>query len=88
MNIEIQCWRCCIIACEYCRRIAGHDSRCPNYKPPKVSRYCSSCGNGIYDGEEFIENLDGECRHYDCFHGMRDLLEWLEYEVKTMEDDS
>ena len=45
------------------------------------------CGNGIYDGEEYIENDNGECRHYDCFTGMRDLLEWLGYEIKTMEDD-
>lgn len=59
---------------------------CPNYIPPKASIYCSECENGIYDGEEYIENLDGEYRHYDCFHGMRDLLEWLGYEVKTMED--
>lgn len=61
--------------------------RCPNYIPPKASYYCYICGEGIYDGEEYIENDNGEFRHYDCFHGIRDLLEWLGYEVKTMEDD-
>lgn len=49
--------------------------------------YCSSCGESIFDGEEYIENLNGEYRHYDCFYGMRDLLEWLGYEIKTTEED-
>ncbi len=52
--------------------------------PLKATHYCSSCGDGIYDGEEYIENLDGEYRHYECFHGMRDLLEWLGFDIKTM----
>lgn len=64
----------------------GHDCRCPYYKPPKASHYCYSCGEGIYDGEKYVENLDGEYRHYECFHGMRDLLEWLGFDIKTMED--
>lgn len=72
--------------CEICRRSIGHDFRCPNYTPSKVSHYCSACSNTILDGEEYIENLDGEYRHYECFHGMRDLLEWLGYKIKTMED--
>lgn len=69
--------------CDICGRSVGHSYRCPNYTPPKVSHYCSSCGDGIYDGEEYIENLNGEYRHYECFHGMRELLEWLGYEVKN-----
>lgn len=59
------------------------DSRCPNYMPPKAAYYCSICGEGIYEGEEYIENNDGDYRHYDCFYGMRDLLEWLGYEIKN-----
>ncbi len=53
--------------------------------PEKSTRLCSSCGEGICDGEEYIENHNGEYRHYECFHGMRDLLEWLGYEIKIME---
>lgn len=68
-----------------CRQSLCHP-RYVNYIPPKATHYCSSCGDGIYDGEEYIENLDGEYRHYECFHGMRDLLEWLGYRVKTMEE--
>ncbi len=67
--------------------MVGHDTRCPNYIPPKASHYCSICDDGIYGGEEYIENDYGEYRHYDCFYGIRELLEWLGYEVKTMEDN-
>lgn len=74
------------MVCEYCNRDMAHHPRCPNYVPPKASHYCSICGEGIYDGEEYIENDDWDYRHYDCFQGMRDLLNWLGYEVKTMEE--
>lgn len=70
--------------CEICGRSVGHSYRCPNYTPQKASYYCSACGDGIYDGEEYIENLDGEYRHYECFHGMRELLEWLGFDIKMM----
>lgn len=74
------------MSCEYCLRTFGHDSRCPNYTPKKAKHYCSICEEGILDGEEYIENDNGEYRHYDCFSGMKDLLEWLGYSVKTMDD--
>ena len=75
------------MTCEYCLQIGGeHDYRCPNYIPPKAIHYCSICGEGIYPGEEYIVNDDSEYRHYDCFYGIRELLEWLGYDVKTMED--
>ena len=61
-------------------------TNCPNYIPLETNHYCSSCGDGIYDGEEYIENLDGDYRHFDCFFGMRDLLEWLGFDIKTMEE--
>lgn len=75
---------CCVI-CSICGQTPCN-SRCPNYKPPMTDHYCSACGEGIYDGEEYIENENGEYRHYDCLCGMRDLLEWLGYEIKTMKD--
>ncbi len=52
---------------------------------PNTTHYCSSCDEGIYEGEKYIENLDGEYRHYDCFRDIRDLLEWLRVDVKTEE---
>lgn len=62
-------------------------SRCPNYITPKASHYCSICDEGIYDGEEYIENDDGEYIHYDC-PTARELAEFLGYEIKTMRGDN
>lgn len=75
------------MACEFCMRTSGHHVKCPNYAPTKTNKYCSICREGIFDGEEYVENELGDYRHYDCFNGMRDLLEWLGYKVKTMEED-
>lgn len=72
--------------CDLCLRNPCHP-RCPNYRTPKAIHYCSICGNGILDGEEYIRNDNDEYRHYECFYSMRELLEWLGYEIKTMEDD-
>lgn len=73
------------MACEYCFEIDGHHPRCPDYAPPKAAYYCSYCGEGIFEGEEYVKNLDGEYRHFDCMNGTRELLEWLGYEINTME---
>ena len=62
-------------------------SMCPNYTPRKTLHYCASCGDGICDGEEYIKNLDGEHRHYDCFSSTRELVNWLGYDIKTMEEN-
>lgn len=72
--------------CGICKKNPCH-FRCPNYSPQKSMYYCSSCGEEICEGEEYIENSNGGYCHYDCFHGMRNLLEWLGYEIKTMEEE-
>lgn len=71
--------------CSECKRIICPSS-CPNYEP-KAKHYCSICEEGIYDGEEYVKNDDDEYRHYDCFNGMRDLLDWLGYKLETMNGD-
>lgn len=71
------------MACEYCHWTSGHPSSCPNAPEPKFNYYCSSCGEGIYKGEEYIENDNGEYIHYDCAT-TRELVEFLGYEVQTM----
>lgn len=74
--------------CDVCGRTGGHLPGCPEYDyKSKASHYCSVCDQPILDGEEYIMNDDGDCRHYDCFIGMRDLLQWLGYDIKTMEDE-
>ena len=72
------------MACEYCGQTCGeHHSRCPLAPELKFNHYCSSCGEGIYEGEEYIKNDDGEYIHYDC-PTTRKLVEFLGYEVQTM----
>ncbi len=75
--------------CDICGRTIGHDTRCPYSTPLKASRYCSICDNGIYDGEEYIKNLDGEYAHYDCLTDLsyRAIIEWLGGEIRTMEEN-
>ena len=74
------------MACDVCGRTGSHDSRCPNYVPPKADHYCSICGDGIYKGEEYLGNPDGEYIHYECIQGLRQLLEWLGYKIQTMDE--
>ena len=71
--------------CEECRQTPCHP-RCPNSAPLKAAHYCSICGGGIYEGDEYIENLDDEYAHWDCIDGTRELLEFLDCEVKTWKD--
>lgn len=59
---------------------------CPNYEPHKANYYCSICNEGIYNGEEYIENDIGEYAHWECVDYGRDLVKWLGYEIKEMED--
>ena len=73
------------MVCVGCHR-AYCPSRCPDYIPKKASHYCSICGNGIYDRERYIENDVGEYAHWDCIDSKRDLAEWLNYEIKVMEE--
>ena len=74
--------------CEYCMKIGGeHDSRCPNYTPPKTNYYCDICEEGIYPGEEYIVNDDNKYAHWECVDYGRDLAKWLGYEIKEMEDE-
>ena len=74
--------------CEYCGNYGNHHPRCPNYSPPKTTHYCSICNEGIYDGEEYIENDIGEYAHWECVSYGRDLAKFLGYEIKEMDDEN
>lgn len=74
-----------MFGCEYCHQLP-HDPRCPLAPEPKFYHYCSICGEGIYDGEEYIENDDGEFVHLDCLT-IRETVGFLGYEVRTMESE-
>ena len=72
--------------CKYCHQYGTHHPRCPLYESPKATHYCSICNEGILNGEEYIENDDGEYAHWDCIDYGRDLVKWLGYEIKEMEE--
>ena len=72
--------------CQLCKSYPCN-CHCPNYISPKASHYCSICQEGIYDGEEYIENDDGEYAHWECVDYGRDLAKWLGFDIKTMEND-
>ena len=72
------------MACEYCHQYISHNPRCPLYKPPRTSRYCSICQEGILNGEEYIVNDDNEYAHWECVDYGRDLVKFLGYKVKEM----
>ena len=76
------------MACEYCHGERYHLVQCPNFVSPKVTHYCSICNEGIYDGEEYIENDFGEYAHWECVDYGRDLVRFLGYEIKTMEEEN
>lgn len=62
-------------------------SRCPDYVPQKSFHYCVFCGESIVEGEEYIENFNGECRHHDCYYGIEELLQWAGCEIKILEEE-
>lgn len=72
--------------CEYCRGEGYHHVRCPLYTPPKATHYCSVCKEGIYSGEEYIENDKGEYTHWECIDYSRDLVKFLGYNINIMEE--
>ena len=75
------------MTCEYCLQSFGHDYRCPNYMPQKVSHHCSICGEGVQIGEEYITNDDGDYAHLECVSYGRDMAIFLGYVIKEMEDE-
>ena len=62
------------------------DYRCPNYSPTHIRIYCCECGEEILIGDQYIENDNGEYKHFDCVCRICDLLNWLGYEIKNMEE--
>ena len=40
--------------CEYCRSFPHHP-RCPDAPEPPIYDYCESCGEPIYDGDEYYD---------------------------------
>lgn len=73
--------------CEYCRQNLHHP-HCPLAPEPKSKYCCSICGNGIFNGEEYIVNNNDDYAHWECVDYAKDLAKFLGYEIKEMEDEN
>ncbi len=70
--------------CQYCLHnpcLPG----CPNYEESRAVYHCSICGQGIFEGEEYIEN-GGDYIHFECIPDLHWLLKWLGYDIKEMKE--
>ena len=72
------------MACEYCGRDSGHAERCPLHENRKSNYICCYCKEGIFNGDEFIVNSEGEYLHRDCIFSYDFLANWLGYDFKEM----
>jgi hypothetical protein len=73
--------------CIECRQTPCHP-RCPNASESKFKHYCYDCDEGIYTGDEYVENLSGDMMHYHCCCGLttRELIKWLGFEIEEMKE--
>lgn len=58
----------------------------PDYIEPPTNHHCSICKYGIFSGDDYIENENGDLAHWECIKDTRHLLGWFGYRVKIMED--
>nr|DAV83516.1 MAG TPA: zinc-ribbon domain protein [Caudoviricetes sp.] len=56
-------------------------------EPTTTNKKCSLCGEYINVSDEYVENYAGDFAHYECVGCSSSVLEWLGYEVRTMEDE-
>ena len=73
--------------CEICRQFPCHP-RYPNYSPPQPRIICCYCDEGIYQGEHYLDNKQGEYIHEDCIGcaGYDWLINLLGFEHEEMEE--
>lgn len=72
--------------CELCLQNPCHP-RCPNHSPINTHVCCDKCGEMIEVGDEYLENINGNAAHLDCFYSIGNLLDWLDEDIKVMEKD-
>lgn len=58
---------------------------CPHAPAPRAVYVCEHCGDGIAEGEEYIETESGLQYHFACLAEMsrRELLKTLGVDIKT-----
>ena len=75
--------------CSECKQTPCNP-RCINASLPHPRCTCDLCKEGIYDGEEYLENENGDIAHWECIEDItkREFIEWMGYEVKTMKGEN
>ena len=73
--------------CEVCRQTPCHP-RCPNAPDPVPVHKCVECGDGIFDGDRYVE-INGKFYCEWCLDDMaaETLLSLCGYEMETAEID-
>lgn len=73
--------------CDICLMRPCHP-RCPNAPEPEAVYICESCGEGITDGEEYIE-YDGNYYHADCISEktVKELGEIFGFKIEIAQED-
>lgn len=72
--------------CNYCLQ-SKCPPGCPCYETKKTKHICDICGESICIGDRYLINDNVEYAHFECVDYIMNLLAFLGYEVKTMDDD-
>lgn len=68
--------------CEECHMMRCSPT-CPYFiLKKKTNYYCSICGDGIYDGEEYIKNDVGDYAHWECTRSMEYVKKNYDYLIE------
>lgn len=63
--------------------------RCPNYISPIPKYVCPICNEGIYAGDEYVDNFSGEFAHLECLGqlSVKDILNWFDIDYRIYEGE-
>lgn len=63
-------------------------SRCPNAPEPIPVPRCNRCGEGIYDGDKYLDSTEGPiCEDYVDDMTSYEMMKAMEYELSTVEKE-
>lgn len=73
--------------CSVCMKNPCHSS-CPNAEEPTPILLCE-CGNGIYSGDRYLEDINGKCHCIECLEEMTvpDILKLAGWELSKVEEE-
>lgn len=73
--------------CSVCLKTPCHPA-CPNAEEPKPVMLCM-CGNGIYTGDQYLEDINGKYHCMECLKEMEvsDILKLAGLELSKVEEE-